>query len=195
MRHSQGWQLYYAAVDAQRNAMESICKNEIVKAKTGLGSLNVPALQKSLSSNNNAILHALRMMQIGIAHVQRDHRYVNKWVLKIVSNLHDASVFSEYRTWIVLLKVMQFFHPGNHQNPTTDDADKWLKELELLYGRGIRELVTKGLSTLEQRNSPSPTVNRKSNRKSKKKRKKRNKSSNNNGTAPHQHKRLKKGGY
>ena len=151
--------------------MESICKNEIVKAKTGLGSLNVPALQKSLSSNNNAILHALRMMQIGIGHVQRDHRYVNKWVLKIVSNLHDASVFSEYRTWIVLL------------------------ELELLYGRGIRELVTKGLSTLEQRNSPSPTVNRKSNRKSKKKRKKRNKSSNNNGTAPHQHKRLKKGGY
>ena len=124
---------------------------------------------------------------IGIAHVQRDHRYVNKWV----PSLHDASVFSEYRTWIVLLKVMQFFHPGNHQNPTTDDADKWLKELELLYGRGIRELVTKGLSSLEQRNSSSPTANRKSNRKSKKKRKKRNRSSNNNGNNPSQHKRLK----
>ena len=171
--------------------MESICRNEIVKAKTELGSLNVPALQKSLSSNNNAILHALRMMQIGLAHVQPDHRYVNTWVLKIVSNLHDASVFSEYRSWIVLLKVMQFFHLGNHQEPTSDDGDKWLKELELLYGRGIRELVTKELLTLAQKKGFAPTGNRKSNRKSKKKRKKRNRSSNNNGNNPSQHKRLK----
>ena len=60
------------------------------------------------------------------------------------------------------------FHLGS-QEPTSDDGDKWLKELELLYGRGIRELVTKELLTLAQKKGFAPTANRKSNRKSKKK--------------------------
>ena len=171
--------------------MECINRNEIVKAKTGLGSFDVHALQKSLSSNNNAILHALRMMQIGLAHVQRDHRHVNKWIQKVVSSLHDASVFQEYKTWIVLLKVMQFFHLGNHKKLMTDDGDKWLNELELLYGKGIRELVTKELLMVAEQSSPTPAANRKL----QKKRKKRKKSFNNNANIPGRRKRLKKSGY
>ena len=103
-----------------------------------------------------------------------------------------ASVFSEYRTWIVLLKVMQFFHPGNHQNPTTDDTDKWLKELELLYGRGIRELVTERAFQFWSKGIVLPRQQIASLIASQEKRKHLNKSSNNNGTAPHQYKRLKK---
>ena len=126
----------------------------------------MPALQKSLSPRTMPFyMHS--MMQIGLAHVQPDHRYVNTWVLKIVSNLHDASVFSEYRSWIVLLKVMQFFHLGNHQEPTSDDGDKWLKELELLQ-RHTR-IGNQRTFNFGAKKGFAPTANRKSNRKSKKK--------------------------
>ena len=165
--------IYDDLIERQQEAFILIESNDnnntIGSARQILQSANVKKLTRYLSSKNNIILHATRMMQLGLAHVQNDHMYVNSWVEKIKNLLIDASMYNEYCIWILLLNVIQLFHNNVLEDDDNNIEDnKYLNEVKLLYGEKTRNQIYNTLQDHKKKKEEEEEEERRRRKKKKK---------------------------
>jgi len=165
---------YSKIIDGQQRALSLVGDNKFGSARQILQSLNIKKLKRALSSDNNIILHATRMMQIGLAHIQNDHMYVNSWVEKVKGYLNNASMYNEYSTWILWLNVIKLFH-GTNNHAGSNGKLTYLNEIGLLYGAKLQDYISQELLSKSKENLA--------------KRKRNNNNNNNNMTGKKQKKR------